>query len=666
MKAGCLRYIIYAVLILLCCLGVLLWKSGGILESLLQGVVDDRGGEICVSDMSIHPESGLTVYIQSYSEPAVIIEDVVFQIPWSGLINYREALEFTVRAGSVQYLAKDREHENSSSIEQIDVERISQFVAGMLEGLSHEIGDISVLSIVAEVGAFEYRVNDIGYGCSVQMSVVQSLDDVMLIELSGSNEVIEFNSKTRIAKAQSVAIDFAAALSDWSYFSNTYLPPFQRALSHVKGDVSIEALSVDRFAEASGYIRWNAETSDEVSAALLANIGAIHISSDIADFTTEVSSIGVATNGGSVVRGYAKTPLRSLQVGDFQSSGGKLNVHLDDAELHIRGEVEGHSLEVRHQSVFELLQGHGRLTSKIDSDEINSDMVSALGFDLVPPGLIFSGDAHVEGDIDLLNWQPVEIRAVSKIDLSRLELLSQLVVAEGVTIQSDVEIDIQNIFASNIVLDAFVSSVELAGVPLSSLHVGLHSSGESEVFVDRFDVNVFSGKVIAKEFTFRFEDLGTDQIDIDIESWDLEELAESIPQFEGELSGRVSGQVALAVEQSSIQLSGGKLSLDSGVDAHLAYALNGLLTQGVPKGSQAFESYQMAERAFEDLKLERLELNFFPESDQTKPIKLTLYGESDQDRLIVPVNYTLNVNSDDSAGLIQLLQQIQRSELEFN
>ncbi|MGJ8652950.1 MAG: intermembrane phospholipid transport protein YdbH family protein [Opitutaceae bacterium] len=627
-------------------------------------MVDTRDAEISVSGLGIHPESGLTISIQSYSEPSVTVENAVLQLPWSGLFNFREALELTMHADSVKYIASSKGHRELTRVEHGDMERAFQVIADALEGLSNRTGGVSVLSIDLEVETFEYCGNGSDFDCSVQMSVVQSFDDTTLIELSASNEVIEFNSKTRIANAQSVAIDFAVAVSDWRYFSQTYFPQLQQALTHANGDLTIGSLSENRFGEASGYIRWNAESAGQVNAALLGNLAPLQMSWGSAHFATEVSSFGVATNGGSIVRGYAKTPLRSIQVSDFQALGGSIIVHIDDFALHLQSVVEGHAVEVRHQSVIELLQGSGLLSAKFDSNGLTSDMLSAFGIDVLPPDLVFTSAAHVEGDVDLLNWQPVEIRAVSKIDLPQLEWLSQSVFAKDVAIQSNFEIDIQNTYQSQVKVE--ISHVEVAGIPLNSLFVDLQSNNESKILVERFAVNLFGGEVTANAFTIQLKDHGTELIDLVINNWDLKELTESIPQFEGQLSGRVSGQLALVLEDTSISLSGGKLSLDSGVDAHLAYALNGLLTQGAPKGSQAFKSYQMAERAFEDLNLKRLEVNFFPQSDQSKPIKLSLYGESEQDGLIVPVDYTLNVNADDSAGLIQLLRQIQRSELEFN
>jgi hypothetical protein len=113
-------------------------------------------------------------------------------------------------------------------------------------------------------------------------------------------------------------------------------------------------------------------------------------------------------------------------------------------------------------------------------------------------------------------------------------------------------------------------------------------------------------------------------------------------------------------------LKDGLLQIDEDVEARLRYNVDGLLTRGMDVESAAYEQYRLAEVAFQNMLLKRFRVDVFPEGEFKRPLQIQLYGESKQEGVTIPVDYTLNLNADDAEGLMHLLRMIQRGELELN
>jgi hypothetical protein len=153
---------------------------------------------------------------------------------------------------------------------------------------------------------------------------------------------------------------------------------------------------------------------------------------------------------------------------------------------------------------------------------------------------------------------------------------------------------------------------------------------------------------------------------VSVDSVELAQLAQAVPQFQGEIDGAVSGHLVAVWRGGQIILTDGQLEVDPETGAHLKYQVEGLLTKGMAPGSSAYRQYRMAEKAFADLALKRFRIDIFPEGNRTRPFRLELLGESVQEGTIVPVDFALNVNVDDTAGLLEILRLMRQGELDLN
>jgi hypothetical protein len=319
------------------------------------------------------------------------------------------------------------------------------------------------------------------------------------------------------------------------------------------------------------------------------------------------------------------------------------------------------SLRVSHSSLAEAVSGAGAMGVKLEGAGLNQDLAAALTPIAMPLGLTFETDLKAEATLVYANGVVASGICSVQWNLGRADWEEQGLLLEGFSGRAEVDL-IGHAGASSLTLNR----IKLYGVEFGDMETQLTLNSPKSLKVDGFSTTLLGGSLKADSFVYNPSTASSDGIRLYLEHVDLEALAKVVPQFEGEISGVVSGDCLLQWIEGSLRLKDGFLELDESSSAHLCYLSHGLLTAGLAQGSAAYRQYRMAEMALKDLTLQRFRVDLFPGGNDKQPILLNFYGESNQSGIIVPVDYTLNVNANDTAGLIQLLQMMERGELDVN
>jgi hypothetical protein len=152
------------------------------------------------------------------------------------------------------------------------------------------------------------------------------------------------------------------------------------------------------------------------------------------------------------------------------------------------------------------------------------------------------------------------------------------------------------------------------------------------------------------------------ELDLDLEGLKLEQLALHIPQFAGSIEGSLDGRLAIGLEGGEIAIRGGRLELDRERAGRLQYPAEGLLTAGLPAGSDEQRRLALVEDGLKDLRLQGLTVDLYDPEDPETPVKISLEGTSVSERAIVPIQFHLNLRGD----VDPLLRWWQSGNFEFD
>lgn len=193
--------------------------------------------------------------------------------------------------------------------------------------------------------------------------------------------------------------------------------------------------------------------------------------------------------------------------------------------------------------------------------------------------------------------------------------------------------------------------------------IALSYTGDSETDGSPLTVDVrttaLGGTVrIAAEGQFR-ESL-TGSIRVGLDAVDLEAIAALFPQFDGEIQGRASGELALGLEGPKIVLLPGGLRLDTGTDGRFTYRRQGWLTQDGTLNPEAFVrgrdivgimqdpqgATALTELALQALEMSDFRLDIRQAGSDGPPIEVRIEGERTIQGVTVPVVLDVPIRGD--------------------
>ena len=665
MRRRCLKFIAYLLLFLAVCFGLLLYNAASIFERFANQMLVERGGVIEIQSLSIRPESGLVVVIQKYQEPDVTLEDLRLQVPLMALLDHQNQLSVQVEIHkcSVKRTLGEGAQEPVKLHEQLD--RLHERIVETCQTIVANVSQLPLQSLGLRIDDLQVSANQFSYQSSLTLQVDKQGADKLVSTLRSEGEYFGLQANINIDSLnQTVALDGSMSARDWEGISKNYLSELTAILSQKNAELYIDPLGASTFAEVSGYFRWNAQQPEHYNAAVLGNVGPSEVLMDALEGSTQSASFGIATNGNDVFRAYLTLPLEQLYVGTETYDSGELSLRIENQQCHLKMALGDNLVELSSRGYTSFVEGFGQVDFNTQLNSLGSGLIGSLAAELLPADLSFTANVGMKGRVDVDAWSVLAAKSDIAWSLKDVSWSSQSLSVNELS--GVAQVDYEKEFKQNVSTTIQAGLMQVAGVDFTELSLALSMSDPSELGIRSFHVNTMGGKIYANDFTLKLKDRSSDPIQLNLERIQLDQLAKAVPQFKGELSGSVSGALIVQSKSAAFQINGGGLELDSEHGARLSYSMNGLLTQGLRPGTAAYTQYLLAERALEDLALQRFKIDFFPDSNETKPILLTFYGESTQEGTIVPVDYTLNVNANDSAGLIQLLQMMQRGELELN
>jgi hypothetical protein len=152
------------------------------------------------------------------------------------------------------------------------------------------------------------------------------------------------------------------------------------------------------------------------------------------------------------------------------------------------------------------------------------------------------------------------------------------------------------------------------------------------------------------------------EMELELEGLRLEQLARQIPQFAGSVEGFLDGRLAIGLEDGEIAIRGGHLELDRERAGRLQYPAEGLLTAGLPAGSDEQRRLALVEDGLKDLRLQALTVVLYDPEEPETPVRISLEGTSVSERAIVPIQFHLNLRGD----VDPLLRWWQSGNFEFD
>jgi hypothetical protein len=145
--------------------------------------------------------------------------------------------------------------------------------------------------------------------------------------------------------------------------------------------------------------------------------------------------------------------------------------------------------------------------------------------------------------------------------------------------------------------------------------------------INRFRTDIFGGILSVSPLIYKPDK--PVEVEISLQNIDLKKLKQSIPEISGEISGRANGYIRFSYEDNNFLPGNSSIFLiESDQEARLNYPADGLLTQGLEKGSMQFQEMKKAESALKDLELNKLNFTINPES--SSPIILSIGGSNTQ------------------------------------
>lgn len=651
------RMIIFAGVLLLLAAVALYLMATSLTEALLRPSLEARGGDLQLASVEFG-WSGVEVNIESYKEPALSVSGATLSFGWSDLLELPSRISGKVDVAFVviDLPVKDAEAE---ALDQ-DVSAQMEMLADQLHSLPLNILEVNIEQLTLKSASQSIEMHFVA-------NVLTGVTGERHLSVEVEGELFTAKSRAKLSDAgHHLGVDFVASVSKWEQFRASFLSEVFEKLSAKQVDVFIEPVAEDiGFLELSGYLRWDQQEPKQCGLTVLADVGAIEIYTPTGESYLGKTSCGFTMDGAGRMRTFGKGTIESTRLGSWSESDGNWELKLNDAhaavEIRLSDEIE---ISLSHDNWRQLQSGNGSGRYFIETKEADFSLLHALNVSNLPPDLTGSFSTTAQGEYSLKDSKVAAAKLQIDLDLKEVNLPEKGVIVEKAKAQGRVELADDELSVDEFTL--LVGAMGVRGVAISEFAVEAAGQSSGRLELEAMSAQLLGGELRVGGLKFDSSDAAAVPIRIELDSVDMQQLSESVPQFKGEVEGRLTGYLLCEWADGSLSLKDGLLQIDEETEARLSYNVDGLLTNGMNPESVAYQQYRMAEVAFQDMLLKRFRVDVFPEGESTRPLRIELFGESTQEGVVVPVDYTLNVNADDAEGLMHLLQMIRSGQLELN
>lgn len=188
------------------------------------------------------------------------------------------------------------------------------------------------------------------------------------------------------------------------------------------------------------------------------------------------------------------------------------------------------------------------------------------------------------------------------------------------------------------------SSGTFGFLPLQTTHLELDLKTPNKTRLTRAIANALGGKLYFKGIIKTEDSLGF-ALAIKAEGIQMDEVAQLFPELNGLFTGTLDGEIVIRLKDDTLYFEPTQLTLTPDKQAHINYTDPGWLTRQIPEDHQDFNSFKLAEKAFEDLNVHALTLNLFQDEDY--PIKAVIEGSfgSEGQEEALPLAIELNLSA---------------------
>ncbi|MBT65303.1 MAG: hypothetical protein CML13_19065 [Puniceicoccaceae bacterium] len=662
----CLRRVLFVgALLLFAGLALLYFKRIEIVEALLLPRLEASGAQLELESIDLSA-SAVRLQVKHYRlEDNLQVEGLSVVFPWNQLYSLEAGFIGRIQIDRLRYQLEEGA-EPPAVAEQGAAGEEAFELAEQVAQWASSIDSLPVASLELKIEEWGIEAAGLQMQGGLELSVLRGMDGATHLAASLSSPVVDVDARVKVlAAGAGLSLDFTLRANDWDTFQASYLSELSSVWTEAAGEIYLNALQgADGFVDASGYARWLGSEPDQLSFCVLADLGAVEVYAPAGELILQNAAAGFAFDGRGHQRAYLKGGVERVRVGSWMESSGDWAVRLDNQKLAAELRLgESIAFSLAHDDWQRLLSGAGRARYYLEANALDAELLRALEVSGLPDDLSLQMALQVEGSGLLEHWELREASAAVDAKVASLELSSQGLTATDIWAQVDLRRAEGPFVPESLQLQ--VGSLALLGFELDALQLSTQVGPEGTIAVSPVRAGFLGGSLRVDPMQVDLQRLDDSKFRIQLNSVDLSQLAQVVPQFKGEISGRASGYLVGAFQQGQAILTDGRLEVDSAEGARLRYDVEGMLTRGMVAGSATYQQYRMAERAFEDLMLQQFSIDVFPDGNATRPFRLELFGESQQGDVIVPVDFDLNVNVDDTAGVMELLRMIQRGELEF-
>lgn len=642
---------------LVLCLVLYFW-SATILEAALAPALAARAGEIEIESIRLRPD-GIELHLNRYEDSAFAVRGLTVTSPWSQLWSYRDGFGGRLHAQEFHLKIELESEVDESNVRILPAARTADLAARI------DKWPLTVLEVEIDELWIEYAGQDLRTGAELTFMRGTGGDTHLTVALKSKATDLQVRVKV-LAGGEGLAVDYVGSLRDWAFFQGRYLRAFAEHLADQRMELYLSPLGEGRgFLDLSGYARWSAGEADRLSFTLLADLGASELYFANGECLLREASFGLASNGAGVLRAYAKGAVESLRYGSWMQSEGDWTLRMDGDQLAAEFRLgEALSISVGHADWRQALTGGGSGRVFVEADAVNAEWLRALPIDGVPDDLKLDMDLQLEGQGTLQGFTWFEAALETDVEIREASLTAKGVTLKGLQAQASAGISGGKFKLQSVAMQLAAAAV--SGFALSDVDVAAEGQANGSWTTSPLQAGFMGGVLRVEAATIDPDQLEELSLRASVDSVELAQLAQAVPQFKGEISGTASGYLVAGWRQGQMILTDGRLEVDADTGARLQYNVDGLLTRGMSPGSSAYTQYRMAEKAFADLSLKRFWIEVFPEGNATRPFRMELFGESVQDGTTVPVDFDLNVNVDDTAGLLEILRLMRQGKLDLN
>jgi hypothetical protein len=179
-------------------------------------------------------------------------------------------------------------------------------------------------------------------------------------------------------------------------------------------------------------------------------------------------------------------------------------------------------------------------------------------------------------------------------------------------------------------------------MPIDGGRVVFQIESPRSLFLERCDLNWCGGTVLTHAVRFDPADAQFDVV-LFADNIDLVRVLSLMKGFDGSGSGALYGKLPLSIRKGSIQYRDGFLYSVPGQTGELRISKAGLLTAGIPKTAENYESLKLAEDALRDFRFSLFRLDLTSTAEDDTQLRFRLEGRSAKPDMQRPVKLDVNV-----------------------